>query len=51
MEAENFVKMNQDLTKILALLLNLSKCSTCEETVVVVVVERERVVVWGDFNT
>ena len=34
MEAENFVKMNQDLTKILALLLNLSKCSTCEETVV-----------------
>ena len=40
MEAENFVKMNQDLTKILALLLNLSKCSTCEETVVVVV-ERE----------
>ena len=38
MEAENFVKMNQDLTKILALLLNLSKCSTCEETVVV---ERE----------
>ena len=45
MEAENFVKMNQDLTKILALLLNLSKCSTCEETVVV-----ERVV-WGDFNT
>ena len=40
MDAENIAKIHQDLAKILSIMLNLSKCITCEDRVVVVVVER-----------